>query len=215
MFVRNIHVDANQLHKTATFTVNTDSLKQFPLLNVGRGTFLADLSILSGLDGIERRNWRHSVHIGNYCSCAGELMFIVDQDHSISHIMGGGHGGILPVIDPDRAKGEIIVQNDVWLGYGVTVMNGVTIHNGACAAANSHIVKDVPPYAIVGGNPAKIIGQRFRDEQIASLLRIAWWNWSEETLLARKEDFRLPVSEFISKYSPPPAEQKLKAEKKT
>jgi len=219
MFIRNIHVNADQLHNPATFSSNLSveggRYDNFPVLNVGRGTFVADLSILSGIDGIERGHYRHSVHIGNYCSLAGGLLFILDQDHPITHILVGGHGGILPVLDPDRAKGEINLQNDVWVGYGVTVMNGVRIHNGACVAAGSHVVKDVPPYTVVGGNPAQVIRQRFPDKQIADLLQISWWNWSEELLSQRKEDFQLPVEAFIEKYLPAPHTQERRCEKLT
>jgi len=73
----------------------------------------------------------------------------------------------------------IIVDNDVWIGNSVTIRQGVTVGSGAVIALNSLVVKDVPPYAIVGGNPAKIIKYRFKPQQIESLLKISWWNWSD------------------------------------
>lgn len=68
--------------------------------------------------------------------------------------------------------------NDVWIGEGVTLANGIQIGDGAIVAANSHVVKDVPAYAIVGGNPAKLIKYRFSEDVIARLLRVKWWNYS-------------------------------------
>lgn len=79
-------------------------------------------------------------------------------------------------------KGNTVVGNDVWIGYESVVMPGVMIGDGAIIAAKSVVVSDVPPYRIVGGNPAKIIRQRFSYEIIAALLEIAWWNWSIENI---------------------------------
>lgn len=71
-------------------------------------------------------------------------------------------------------KGDIIVKNDVWFGYNSMVRNGVTIGNGAIIGANSFVVMDVPDYAIVAGNPAKLVKMRFDEKSIARLLGIAW-----------------------------------------
>lgn len=75
-------------------------------------------------------------------------------------------------------KGDIIIGNDVWLGYNATIMAGVTIGDGAIIAANSTIIKDVEPYSIVGGNPAKEIKKRFSEEKISKLLELKWWDWN-------------------------------------
>ena len=74
-------------------------------------------------------------------------------------------------------KGNIEIGNDVWLGYRATIMAGVKIGHGAIVGSHAVVTKDVPPYAIVGGNPAKIIRQRFSDSQIAALLDLEWWHW--------------------------------------
>ena len=82
-------------------------------------------------------------------------------------------------------------------------MSGVTIGPGAVVATRSVVTKDVAPYAIVGGVPAKQIGQRFGDEQIAALLRIAWWDWPLETIKARVDELCSPdVDAFIARYDP-------------
>lgn len=77
-------------------------------------------------------------------------------------------------------KGDMVIGNDVWMGYGVTIMPGVKIGDGAIIASRSTVTKDVEPYSIVAGNPAKLIRKRFSDEVIDGLLRLKWWNWPVE-----------------------------------
>ena len=79
-------------------------------------------------------------------------------------------------------KGDIIIGNDVWIGYEALILAGVTIGNGAIIGARAVVTKDIPPYTIVGGVPAKAIRKRFSDEVIATLLELKWWDWPEETL---------------------------------
>jgi virginiamycin A acetyltransferase len=79
-------------------------------------------------------------------------------------------------------KGNTVVGNDVWIGQEATVMPGVTIGDGAIIATKAVVTADVPPYAIVGGNPARIIRRRFADDVIAELLAIGWWDWDVEKI---------------------------------
>jgi acetyltransferase-like isoleucine patch superfamily enzyme len=85
-------------------------------------------------------------------------------------------------MDTPATKGDITVGNDVWIGGGVTLMHGITVGDGVVIANNSHVVKDVPPYAIVGGNPAKEIRYRFSEEIIAALLDLKWWDFQDEII---------------------------------
>ena len=78
---------------------------------------------------------------------------------------------------PDLPYRDTIVGHDVWIGHNATIMSGVTIGHGAIVAAESVVTRDVPPYAIVGGNPARLIRMRFSDTVIERLLKIAWWDW--------------------------------------
>ena len=79
-------------------------------------------------------------------------------------------------------KGNIRIENDVWIGAKSTIMSGIQINNGAIIAAGSTVTKDVPPYAIVAGNPGRIVKFRFQKNQIIKLLKIAWWNWDEDKI---------------------------------
>ena len=79
------------------------------------------------------------------------------------------------------------IGNDVWIGQNVTIMPGIKIGDGAIIAANSTVVKSVEPYTIYGGNPAKFIKKRFSDEKIEFLLKLQWWNWSEEEIFNNLE----------------------------
>lgn len=95
---------------------------------------------------------------------------------------------------------KIHIGNDVWLGKNVVITNGANIGNGVIAAAGAVITKDVPDYAVVGGVPARIIRYRYTPKQIEALNEIAWWDWSDDEIKERFEDFYLPVEEFIKKY---------------
>lgn len=90
------------------------------------------------------------------------------------------HQGVLR--EDEVIPQPIVVGNDVWIASNVKVKQGVTIGDGAVIAMESLVTKDVPPYAIVGGNPAKVIGFRFTDEQIRDLLEIKWWDWEDEEI---------------------------------
>lgn len=90
----------------------------------------------------------------------------------------------------DRHDAKVIIGHDVWIGHGVIVLPGVTVGDGAVLAAGAVVSKDVAPYSIVGGVPAKIIRPRFPTEIAASLQRIAWWNWPLEKLMAHLGEFQ-------------------------
>lgn len=98
-----------------------------------------------------------------------------------------------------RREDRVTIGHDVWIGHNATVMPGVTIGNGAVVGTGAVVTKDVEPYAIVAGVPAKRIRMRFDGETIARIERVAWWDWSEETIKARLADFR-DFERFREKY---------------
>ena len=97
------------------------------------------------------------------------------------------------------AEGEnyVVIGNDVWIGSGVLIMSGVTIGNGAVIAAGAVVTKDVAPYTIVGGVPAKYIKQRFKDDDISKLENIRWWDWPQKQIRERISDFA-NIDDFLS-----------------
>ncbi|OLP62201.1 acetyltransferase [Xaviernesmea oryzae] len=99
-----------------------------------------------------------------------------------------------------RAK-RILIGHDVWIGHGATLVAGVTVGNGAVIGAGAVVTRDVAPYTVVGGVPAKLIRERFTPEIGARLDRLAWWDWEHDRLRGALEDFRsLSAEEFLIKY---------------
>lgn len=110
-------------------------------------------------------------------------------NHNVSRIsiypFGHVNRSIFKSIQGDEhpyTNGNVVIGNDVWIASNVTIMSGVTVSDGAVIAANSHVVKDVKPYSIVGGNPARQIALRFESTIIEKLLQIRWWNWPIEKI---------------------------------
>jgi hypothetical protein len=122
---------------------------------------------------------------GKYCSIASNCTFFLGGNHIYERTSTWLHDNIK---EPGIvSNGDITIGNDVWIGYGTTVMSGVTIGDGAVIAANTNVVKDVEPYAIVGGNPVKQIKKRFSDEDIEFILELKWWDWSDDKIEENKE----------------------------
>lgn len=119
--------------------------------------------------------------IGRFVQIAREALIITS---SANHAMAGVTTFPFRVFSPEIINGyqdlpfrDTVIGHDVWIGHGATIMPGVTIGAGAIIAARTVVTRDVPPYAIVGGNPATVIRKRFTDEQMADLLALAWWDW--------------------------------------
>lgn len=138
-------------------------------------------------------SWSNEYHIylGKYNSIGRDCSFFLHANHRVDWVTTSSQlwGLITPEIAEmhlkmghPSCKGDIIIENDVWIGAKSVIMSGIKIHNGAVIGANSTVTKDVPPYAIVAGNPAKIVKYRFTPEQIESLLKISWWNWTEDRI---------------------------------
>jgi virginiamycin A acetyltransferase len=128
--------------------------------------------------------------IGRFCSIAAEVRFIMNGGNHPTNwittypfpIFGRGWEVAQPDAWPNR--GDTRVGNDVWIGYGALIMPGVTIGDGAIIATGSVVTKNIPPYAIAGGNPASVIRYRFDERAIERLLKLRWWDWPIERITA-------------------------------
>ncbi len=102
----------------------------------------------------------------------------------------------------DRGADRVVIGHDVWIGHGVIVLPGVTVGTGAVLAAGAVVTKDVPPYAIVGGVPARFIKWRADPPLAERMLATRWWDWDRAVLVARAADLALPMAEFAERYAP-------------
>lgn len=133
--------------------------EQGTVLKIGKFSSIADgVTILLG--GNHRPDW-----VTTYPFSATELEKVWPEG--------------VPIQGHPTTKGDVVIGNDVWIGNGSTILSGVTIGDGAVVAAGAVVVKSIPPYAIVAGNPARIIRYRFDPKTIRILLDISWWNWDE------------------------------------
>ena len=123
--------------------------------------------------------------IGKFCAIATNVKFIMNgANHKLDSIstypfpiFGNGWEGEMEKLMNLPSRGDIVIGNDVWIGYEALIMPGVKIGDGAIIAARSVVVSDIPPYTVAGGNPAKVIKQRFSDTEISQLLATKWWDW--------------------------------------
>ena len=131
------------------------------------------------------------LQIGKFCSIACGAKFLFNSaNHTLSSLstypfpLFFEEWGLekKDVTNAWDNKGDIIIGNDVWIGYEAVILAGVTIGDGAIIGTRAVVTKDVPPYTIVGGVPAKPIKKRFSEETISALLEIQWWNWSEKRI---------------------------------
>lgn len=126
--------------------------------------------------------------IGKFCSIASDVKFIMNGGNHRTDwltnypfpVFGNGWESAMP--DSWPFKGNTVIGNDVWIGYGATIMPGINIGDGAIIATQSVVTRDVPPYTIVGGNPAQEIRKRFEESMIEELLNIRWWDWNIEKI---------------------------------
>lgn len=138
--------------------------------------------------------------IGKFCSIACGAKFLFN---SANHTMKSLSTYPFPIFFEEWGldvrditsawdnKGDIVIGNDVWIGYEAVIMAGVTIGDGAIIGTRAVVTKDVPPYTIVGGVPAKEIRKRFSEEMIAHLLNAKWWDWPIERISQNIEAIKL------------------------
>ena len=158
------------------------------LISVGKGTY-GEISVLSYND-------ISKLSIGNYCSIAPEVMFILSADHYTDHISTFPFKGkCMHAKSEGLSKGDISVGDDVWIGYRAIILSNVNIGKGAVIAAGAVVTKDVPPYAIVGGMPAKIIRYRFPEKIRNQLLNLDLSKISENVICRNIEQMYIKINE--------------------
>lgn len=174
-----------------------------PYVSIGAHSYAASLQL--------HRWGNEEIRIGKYCSISQMVKLLAGGNHRtdlvttfpLDTMIGGQKGGA----EGDRSyvgggKG-IEIKNDVWIGYGATIVGNVTVGNGAVIAAEAVVFSDIPDYAIAVGNPARVNKFRFPSEVIEELLRIAWWDWEDALVAARRDWFYRPVHEFVQAFGYP------------
>jgi chloramphenicol O-acetyltransferase type B len=153
------------------------------MLKVGRHTY--------GHEGIVLPHWDEDAEltIGSFCSIADRCVIFLGGNHRTDWITTFPFTSLAErwpaaegIPGHPSTNGDVVIGNDVWIASNVTIMSGVTIGDGAVIAANATVARDVPPYAVVAGNPARVVRNRFTPEDVEALLAIRWWEWSDERI---------------------------------
>lgn len=146
-----------------------------------------DFSYIDGAPKVLSWGEGARVHIGKFCSIAANVTFMLGGDHRNDWVSTYPFNAWLPdafgnIKGHPHTNGDIIVGNDVWISRDAKIMSGVHIGDGATVAANAVVTKDVEPYAVVGGVPAKVLKMRFSDGFVKWLLKVKWWDWPIEKI---------------------------------
>jgi acetyltransferase-like isoleucine patch superfamily enzyme len=151
--------------------------------------------------------WRNDgkLKIGKFCSIATGVKILLGGNHFTEYVSTYPFSRGFPEweetskMDHVKSKGDVIIENDVWIGIDSIILSGSKICNGAVVAAGSIVAGTVHPYSIYGGNPAKMIKKRFSDENIESLLKIQWWNWPIQKIKENSNDILNSNTELFIK----------------
>lgn len=144
-------------------------------------------------------NSEGTIKIGSFCSIARNVTFQT-YNHNFKKVSSYfiGQNIFKEKWDNEKTtKGDIVLENDVWIGTHCVILGGVTIRNGAVVAANSVVTNNVPAYSIVAGSPAKVIGYRFEPHIIEKLEKLAWWDWSLEKIKKNKAFFKEELNDDL------------------
>lgn len=158
-----------------------------------------------GIPSIISFDKRSTVSVGKYVSIASNVTFLLGANHVTGLVTTYPIDRIDATKDTSDSNeiGNLEIENDVWIGYGVTIIGGIKIGNGAIIAAGAVVVDEVSPYSVVGGVPAKVIKYRFSNEYIEKLQVIKWWNWDKKVIQERQSDiYSRDIESFIKKYQP-------------
>lgn len=179
-------------------------MENLHLLHMDRGSYYdRTINIITWSDD-------YKITTGKYVSIGRDCNFFLHANHRPDWVTTSSQllGPVTPEIAETHmkmghpsCKGDIEIGNDVWIGAKSTIMSGVKIGDGSVVGAGSTITKDVPPYSIVVGNPGRIVKHRFNTDQIDKLLKIKWWDWTEDRIKTESEDmWSDKIDEFIERH---------------
>jgi acetyltransferase-like isoleucine patch superfamily enzyme len=153
----------------------------FPQYEIGRGSYGNNLSVVTWGEGAKLK-------IGAFCSFADSVKILLGGEHRTDWVTTYPFTALWGINFPGhpRTKGDVIVGNDVWVGMEALILSGVTIGDGAVIGARSVVSKNVAPYEIVAGNPARHVRYRFDAKKVRdALVKMAWWDWEDEKIRKR------------------------------
>lgn len=189
--------------------VSREGYLDYTCLYAGKYTYAWNTYISNGFEfSAPEGELYYNIQFGNFNSIAENMQLYAGKNHNTKTVDTGAAQLLFQALNvsPDynhdtfSEKGTIIIQNDVWVGQNVTIVPNVIIRNGAVIAANSHVVSDVPAYAVVGGNPARVIGYRFPEPIIQKLQSIQWWYWHTHEIVENSEYFTEDVALFCDRF---------------
>ena len=172
--------------------------RRYASYDIGEGTY--------GRPTVDFYDTGAKLKIGRYCSIGPGVRILLGGEHHLDWVTSYPFSLMFDEAQSlpgyPHTKGDVVIGSDVWIGQDALILSGVTISHGAVIAARSVVTKNVEPYSIVAGNPARHLRFRFPEQTIQSLLQIAWWDWPSSEVREAWPILQSPrVDDFIAKYS--------------